>query len=46
MAPGVTVGAPAIDFPLSPLLIAGGMCVLAEVFRRGRLLSRDVEGLV
>lgn len=43
---GLVVSAPAIGFPLSPLLVAGGLLVLAEVFRRGRLLSRDVEGLV
>ncbi|MFD2079939.1 Protein of unknown function [Actinopolymorpha cephalotaxi] len=46
LPPGLVVSAPGIGIAVSPLLVAAGLLVLAEVFRRGRQMSRDVEGLV
>jgi hypothetical protein len=35
-----------MTFSLAPLLVAGLVLVVAEAFRRGEQISRDVEGLV
>ena len=34
------------QWSLAPLLLAGAVLVVAEAFRRGEQVSRDVEGLV
>lgn len=34
------------QWSLAPLLLAGAVRVVAEAFRRGERVSRDVEGLV
>jgi hypothetical protein len=39
---GVTI----LDLPLLPFLLAGALMVMAEVFRHGRALTDDVDGLV